>query len=361
MAASDRYRRQGYGRQRGVVLIMALLIVALVTTVVVSVSWRFNLSMARNENRWHGSQARAYLEGGEQLARLVLREDMQQGPIDHIAEVWAQQGDPLPTDEGWIRGRIEDAHGRLNLNLMAQQFVGVPDPSLDMNDPTVRFTASQRRLIRLLQTFELESGPLDVMEATAIVEALQDWIDMDSETSGMGGAEQDYYSSEGIEYPIPNGPIASVSEIMLIRGMTPEIYRKLEPYVIALDTSANLNINTMPPALFRTFNVKANLEPLEEDQANVLMQARNATMMTDENGVPLKGGFQTAEEFASDPTVQSIIGSPEEGETKDLVVGSNYFLYFGETLVGEQVRRSKAVLYRSGADVSVVRRTDAGF
>lgn len=50
---------------------MALLVVALVTTIVVSVSWRFSLDMARNENRWHGSQARAYMEGGEQLARKV--------------------------------------------------------------------------------------------------------------------------------------------------------------------------------------------------------------------------------------------------------------------------------------------------
>ncbi len=356
MAASDQYRRQ-----RGVVLIMALLIVALVTTIVVSVSWRFNLSMARNENRWHGSQARAYLDGGEQLARLVLREDSQQGLTDHLAEIWAQQGDPLPTDEGWIRGRIEDAHGRLNLNLMVQQFRGTQDPNLDMNDPTVRFTAAQRRLIRLLQTFELENGPMDVNEATSIVEALQDWLDSDHEISGMGGAEQDYYSGAGIEYPVPNGPIASVSDLMVIRGMTPEIYRALEPYVIALDTSVTLNINTMPPALFRTFNVKANLEPLEEGQANALLQIRNATMMTDENGVPLKGGFQNPDEFGNDPTVQSIIGSKDESETSDLVVASNYFLYFGETLVGEQVRRSKAVLLRNGADVSVLRRTDAGF
>jgi general secretion pathway protein K len=70
------FDRPSLGGERGVVLIMALLIVVLVTTVVVAVSWRFTLNMARNENRWHGSQARAYLEGGEQLARKVLRDDL---------------------------------------------------------------------------------------------------------------------------------------------------------------------------------------------------------------------------------------------------------------------------------------------
>src|SRR5690606_9506515 len=99
---------------------------ALVTTIAVSVSWRFNLSMARNENRWHGSQARAYLEGGEQLARLMLREDAQLGNTDHLGEMWAQPSEPMPTDEGWIRGRIEDAHGRINLNLLMKAPPGSP-------------------------------------------------------------------------------------------------------------------------------------------------------------------------------------------------------------------------------------------
>ncbi len=365
---------RAYRKQKGVVLIMALLIVALVTTIAVSVSWRFNLSMARNENRWHGSQARAYLEGGEQLARLMLREDAQQGNTDHLGEMWAQPSDPMPTDEGWIRGRIEDAQGRINLNLLVKTPVGNPGApgqnppgaggapqSVNPNDPSARFSPTQRRFIRLLQTIELEDGPVTLQQAIALVEAIQDWIDPDDQVSGAEGAERAYYESAGIEYPIANRPMTTVSELMVIRHMTPELFRKLEPYIIALPPDAHMNINTMPPELLRMFNNKEYLEPLGESEWNALVQERNATMMTDENGVPLGGGFSNVADFTGNAVVQSILGDQTTFDGGELTVSSNYFLYFGETLVGEQVRRGKSLLFRNAGDVQVIRRTDANF
>lgn len=361
--------------EKGVVLIMALLIVALVTTIAVSVSWRFNLSMARNENRWHGSQARAYLEGGEQLARLMLREDAQQGNTDHLGEMWAQPSEPMPTDEGWIRGKVEDAQGRINLNLLQQtaapgnpgaqgnnpQGAGGNPQALDPNQPSARFNPTQRRFIRLLQTIELEDGPVTQQQAIALVEAIQDWIDPDDQVSGADGAERAHYESEGLEYPIANRPMTTVSELMVVKNMTPELFRKLEPYIIALPPDAQMNINTVPPELLRMFNNKDILEPLGESEWNALVQERNATMMTDENGMPLGGGFRDVADFTGNAVVQSILGDPAMFDAGELTVSSSYFLYFGETLVGEQVRRGKSLLFRNAGDVQVIRRTDANF
>lgn len=360
--------------EKGVVLIMALLIVALVTTIAVSVSWRFNLSMARNENRWHGSQARAYLEGGEQLARLMLREDAQQGNTDHLGEMWAQPSDPMPTDEGWIRGKIEDAQGRINLNLLIKAPPGSPgaqgsnqpgaggnQQALDPSQPSVRFSATQRRFIRLLQTIELEEGPITQQQAIELVEAIQDWIDPDDQVTGAGGAERAHYEGKGLEYPIANRPMTTVSELMVVRHMTPELFRKLEPYIIALSPDAHMNINTVPPELLRMFNNKDYLEPLGESEWNALVQERNATMMTDENGMPLSGGFRDVAEFSGNAVVQSILGDQNTFDAGELTVSSSYFLYFGETLVGEQVRRGKSLLFRNAGDVQVIRRTDANF
>lgn len=343
--------------QRGMVLIMALLIVVLVTSVVVAVSWRFTLSMARNENRWHGSQARAYLEGGEQLARKILREDMIESSHDHLGEIWAQAGEPLPTDEGWIRGTIEDAHGRFNLNLLTPppppQQGQQPGQQRDNSGatPQDRFSENQKRFIRLLQTIQLESGPLQQQQAMEIVEAIQDWLDADSQPSGFGGAEADYYEGLDPPYPITNGPMTSTSELSLIKGMTPEIYGKLVPLVIALPADAKMNINTLKPELLRALNRKDSLLPLEEAEWQGLVDERAAA----------KEGFADVNSFLSSPNAQHLLGDTNQFDARDLVTTGSYFIFSAETLVGEQVRRSKTLLFRGNGDVMVVRRTDANF
>jgi len=336
------------------VLIMALLIVVLVTSVVVAVSWRFTLSMARNENRWHGSQARAYLEGGEQLARKILREDMIESTHDHLTEMWAQAGEPLPTDEGWIRGTIEDAHGRFNLNLLTAPLPPQQgqqrrnDSAAALQD---KFSESQKRFIRLLQAIELEAGPVPPQTAIEIVEAIQDWLDADSQPSGFGGAEADYYESMDPPFPITNGPMTSVSELSLIKGMTPEIYERLVPLVITLPADAQMNINTLKPELLRALNRKDNLQPLEEAEWQALVDERAAALE----------GFMDVNTFLSGPNAQHVLGDSSQFDATGLVVAGNYFIFSAETLVGEQVRRSKTLLFRGNGDVLVVRRTDANF
>lgn len=347
-------------RQRGVVLIMALLIVALVTTVVVQISWRFSLSMARNENRWHGAQARAYLEGGEQLARKILMEDARESTIDFLGEAWAQVVD-LPTDEGWIRGELEDAHGRFNLNTLVPP---PPQPAPDgqtnpIPAPEDQYSAAQRRFIRFLQTIELESGPLDQTAAFDIVAAISDWIDGDSRVTqgpfGGTGAEASHYDSTEAPVVIPNSEMTSVSELSLIKGVTPELYKKLEPYVIALPVVGqgfDMNINTVRPEILRAFNLKKELYPLDEGLWAAMVEARNAAV----EGIP------SVEEFVNVLSAQGLVVDATQFDTEGLGVVSEYFIYKGETLVGEQVRRGKSLLFRESANVvDVVRRTDGNF
>ena len=338
-------------QQRGMALILAMFIVVLVTIVVVSVSWRFQLSMARNENRWHGSQARAYLEGGEQLARKVLIEDAKESQNDFLREMWAQTGDPLPTDEGWIRGKIEDAHGRINLNLLKPPPPKTPNENDPPKNPADRFSAPQRRFIRFLRSIELESGLMEPDTIMGIIDALQDWLDPDNEPSGFNGAERSYYESLDPPVIMTNGPMTSVSELLLVKGVTPELYQKLLPYIIALPEDVKMNINTVAPEILRAFNRKEDLEPLTEADWETLVQERNMPEF----------GYNDIKTFAESPVVQGILGDANQFDTNDLVTSSNYFLFFGETLVGEQVRRSKSLLFRDKGNVVVVRRTDGNF
>jgi general secretion pathway protein K len=345
-------------RERGVILIMALLIVVLVTTVVVSVSWRFQLSMLRNENRWHGAQARAYMEGGEQLVRKILYEDrLETGEIDHLGELWMQiSAQPMQTDEGWVGGSIEDGHGRFNLNLLFREQPPMGANNPDRNKaPWELLNDNQRRFVRLLQTIELESGPVQYQQAMEIIDAIQDWLDPDDQISGFGGAEADFYRDQDPPIPIANGPMTSVSELSLIKGVTPEIYEYLLPLVIALPGGELMNVNTLKPELLPMLNRKSQTVPLTPDEVALLEEERAQAIE----------GFRSVEEFFGGVNAQALLGDGPEREQELLGVGSRYFIFAAETLTGQQIRRSKTLLFRgniNGIDhVHVVRRTDANF
>lgn len=334
-----------HNKQHGMALILALFVVVLVTTVVVSVSWRFQLSMARNENRWHGAQARAYLEGSEQLAGKILVEDLKLTPeVDFLGDLWAQTGEPLPTDEGWVRGKIEDAHSRFNLNSLL-------DTRKTAEKQKQRYTSAQLNFMRFLQLIELETGPIQADIASGIMDALQDWLDGDSNPSGYEGAEKSYY--DGLDPPIniTNAEMSSVSELLLVKGVTPEIYRALLPFIIALPKDVKMNINTVKPEILRSFNRKD--EPMPLNEADWLLLVEERKLATE--------GYANAKDFANTPVVKSILGDSNDFDTNEFVVKSDYFLFFSETLVGEQVRRGKTLLLRENGQVRVLRRTDANF
>ena len=56
----------------------------------------------------------------------------------------------------------------------------------------------------------------------SLVAALRDFLDED-DTPQPEGAEQDYYSGLPRPYTIRNGPLASLDELLLVRGFTPEL------------------------------------------------------------------------------------------------------------------------------------------
>ncbi len=62
-----------------------------------------------------------------------------------------------------------------------------------------------------------------VTEIPSIVTCVQDWIDPDDQ-EGRDGAESKYYQGLNPPYYAKNGPIDDVSELLFIKGITPDIY-----------------------------------------------------------------------------------------------------------------------------------------
>jgi len=107
----------------------------------------------------------------------------------------------------------------------------------DSNGMLSLTTINTLALRRLLTYFGADQKEVDIF-----IGSLLDWIDPDDLTR-INGAEKDWYSSQGLKYAPRNYPLQYKEEIKLIRGMKPELYEKIEPYLTLLPQTG-FNPNT---------------------------------------------------------------------------------------------------------------------
>lgn len=286
---SRRSNSKRQSHQRGTVLVLVLLIVALVAALSVKFAAQYQLGLARAETRWHGAQARAFLEGTEEVAKLLFATADIDPNQDYLGEPW---GSEVPIQDEGVSGvaRLTDATAQLNLNDLATAFV----PEKPVGSPE-RYSEPQRRFIRLLQTFP--DMPLGQDQAEYLLEALVDWTDADSNESGQGGAESNYYQSMPQPYQPANALFKSLDELRLVRGFNenPLLVLRLMPFVTVLpQAGVGMNINTIElknPVgrgvnnLLLAINDQGSLAPSSESDAQQAIAARPETGFADDAAV----------------------------------------------------------------------------
>jgi len=359
-------------QQRGVVLIMVLLIVAVITGLAVKFAGDFQLTMARAEQRFHGGQARQYLLSAESFAQWGLVEDGKEDEkngnnnFDHLGEAWFKTKISAPVEGGWTEAKLSDAQARFNLN----QLDGRPQKYTPGGDFTERFTAEQIRFIRLLQTNDDE--PLEASDAEEIVEAIIDWLDVDDNVTGSGGAETDFYSGLDVPYRAANQAFVSISELRLIKGVTPKLYQYLEPFLVVLPDDSGINVNTASKTVLRTINREGVRTPLSQADADTMASTRGdkeegeeQTLSSTEavvNAAKENIGYKTIEEFFNENSAVFGTEPLTQESTRGLTTGSEYFLLTSEVQMVKQYRRGVSLLKREQVQgdfvVSVIRRNN---
>lgn len=329
------------GRQQGIALILALLVLALSTALIVGLERDFTLSYQRASNRHLGEQGWQYLYGAEELASTALRLDFEadvrsERLRDDLSEIWAQQATPYALDEGgWIVGALSDLQGRFNLNSLAAQ----PPPQQPGQAQTARFSAEQQMFIRLLQA--LDGLGLSEYEAIVVTESIGDWLDED-DSPRLNGAESSFYSGLQPAYWPGNGPMAAVSELRAVANVSPELYAALEPIVTVWPREPRpLNIHTAAPVLLRALNADGNLQPLSESEGTTLLQLRE------------EGGFVDREDLFAQPVFS---GGNFQGLAALVGESSGYFLLDARVEIAERTQRLYSVLRRDSGRVEVVAR-----
>lgn len=283
-------------RESGVALVTVLLVVALATVAAVHMSRQTRLDLHRTGNRLALAQAHQIALGGEHWAASVLarvRRSEDYAGVDARNQAWARLPPPLPVEGGQVRGSIRDMQGRLNLN------------SLGTGD---RIDAvALERFERLLEALEI-----DPRAAQAVI----DWMDGNRETTYPAGGEDDYYLTLDPPYLAANRPVATATELRLVRGIDAVTWHRLAAHVTALPGPTPINVNTASPAV-----LQAIVPDLDPSSAEALAED------TDEEP------FDSVEAFLAHPLVSRPDPEREVAAT-GLDVGSSHFRVRVDVLVG---------------------------
>ena len=109
------------GRQAGIALVMAMLVMALATILATELLWTTSVDLRRTQNLLERDQAIQIGMGLELLAGELLRVDFEDDPeVDALTERWAEEYG-FPFEGGSVVGQLEDMQGRFNLNSLVNE------------------------------------------------------------------------------------------------------------------------------------------------------------------------------------------------------------------------------------------------
>lgn len=197
-------------RTRGIALIIVMLVIVALGILAAgfAVTMKVEMKLARNAQ----SESEMFLLGwsGVELARYVIGQQANipgESGFHALNQKWA--GGSGGTNEllagislenvelgrGRFTVRIADAERKLNLNFTRS----------DMLDQILRKLG------------------VDALDVVPILNSIEDWRDPDQDTQ-LSGAESDYYLTLDPPYMGKDGPMDDISEMLLVRGVTPQLF-----------------------------------------------------------------------------------------------------------------------------------------
>jgi general secretion pathway protein K len=223
--AHHRYAPASRQAQRGIALIVAILLVALGTILASAIAYENAMTARRGSGTYAFDESILIAEGAEALAAYGIRQFFQSDPSHvYIGQGWDKPVGPMEVTPGvMLEASLEDMEGRFNLNSLVRTD-GTPDPTN---------VAAFTKLLELVG-IETKWAPMVV-----------DWIDADIVPQSIDGAEDSVYMGQAPPYRTANRYITSASELLALPGFGRDRYLALAPYVTALPVNGTkINVCT---------------------------------------------------------------------------------------------------------------------
>jgi general secretion pathway protein K len=334
-------------------------IIALVAITVLSIlagafaySMKVETRLAANANNdeqllWLG-------RAGVELARYVVTLDANQ-PYDSLNQIWA--GGPgagsetnsalmglslqdYPVGDGKVSIKIIDLERKININLA--------------DTPLLQQTLTQMGV--------------DANSLSVVSDSIQDWIDRD-DAPRPAGAESDYYQGLTPAYYAKNAPMDNISELLLVKGVTPEMYYGANATNMQTTFHNKLGFGNAPGQepqyafgladVFTPFSSgKINVNTAD---ANVLQLVPGMDTTSAQNILKFRAGPDGVDGTEDDTPFQNVGQIATAGVDQQAVAqASRYFTTRSSTFevhvtaqIGQSSREFVATLWRNGNNVQI--------
>jgi general secretion pathway protein K len=211
--------------ESGFALILTLVVTALMVAVVVEMIHQVYVDTSLSRGFRDGQQASLLAESGATGGAKLLQMGLSGRSYTSLSDRWAT---PLKLEDeaGSLEITVSEESGKINVN-------GLVQPNGDYEPFTL---AVLKRLgVRLKIPNEIWS-------------AVADWIDSD-DLPRSGGVESPYYRTLKPPYGARNGKLITLTELSLVKGMTPELRGSIQPYLTIFSDQvgtplSTININT---------------------------------------------------------------------------------------------------------------------
>ncbi len=266
-------------RESGVALVLTLLVITILCVMVVEFNYLMRVDITIAANIRDGNRALYIAKAGVNVAMAILRKD--DNNYDALSEDWGKLAEltRVPSiyseylGEGNMTVSIVDESGKINVN------------KIKVNKTTGESSASSQQLRELLTLLEIDVGIID-----NIMDSIIDWIDrnLDPETYG---AEDDYYQGLEDPYPCKDGTLETVSELLMVKGITEEIFYGTKEHkgigeFLTVHSDGKININTADSLVLQALGYLEDDEwtyPIDEDMAQSIIDHRTTEVFEDES------------------------------------------------------------------------------
>jgi general secretion pathway protein K len=250
--------------------------------------------------------------------------------FDSFDESWAAGVPFQAVNEAVMQCTIDDEFGKLNLN-------AIIDPTTQQSDIVLEET------LRNLFANRGADGDLDPTDA------ILDWIDAD-DTPRANGAEAQDYLDEGLGMSPPTGALNSVESLLMVRGMTPELFfgdpeqeqlPLTELLTVYGDKRGRINANTAEYELLFALGEASGQPGL----ADIVLEDRETGPYMSENELVQRG-------LVPPQSAQDTQTNQDEIQVSaPLIVSSRAFRLRGHGLAGNSRVRIEAFVWRNAQSI----------
>ncbi len=166
--------------------------------------------------------------------------------IDTYMDIWALDFPEFPILDGTVKIQIEDENSKININALISEYA-----------PSTKYYG-------ILQRFFVNMGlPMD------LADTIIDWVDPDDSRFPYGAESSGYYMTLNPPYKAKNGAADSIDELLLVKGITPEVFYGLGGGNYGLEKNLvehNKGSVTLPEEKLEELNAVSEDNKKDEDE-----------------------------------------------------------------------------------------------